>query len=121
MRGGFFIGGDMHVHDAADMAFRAESLGTGARLTQLHPQGPSSDALLAVDLLEIEPGGSTPLSVHAEEQVLFVISGQGEVSGAAAGGSSVRLAPDSVVHIGHREVHAIRNNGGELLRVVVST
>src|SRR5437764_14378280 len=117
MRGGFFVGGNMQVHDAVEMASRAEGLGTGARLTQLHPHGPSADAVLAVDLLEIDPGGSTPLSGHAEEHVLFVVSGTGEVSGATAGGSSVRLAPNFVVHIGHREAHSIRNTGSELLRV----
>ena len=31
------------------------------------------------------------------------------------------VRPNSVVHIGHREVHALRNTGNELLRVLVST
>src|SRR5207248_1504292 len=39
----------------------------------------------------------------------------------APGGSAVTVHPNSVVYIGHREVHAIYNTGREKLRVLVST
>jgi ribonuclease HI/quercetin dioxygenase-like cupin family protein len=78
-------------------------------------------ALQVVELLEIEPGGFTPVSAHAEEHVMFVIAGTGEMSGAVGGGPTVVLRPETVVHVGHREVHQVRNNGSALLRVLVST
>ena len=115
----------MQVHDAGEMASRAESLGSNARITQLHPLGPTEDAMLAVDLLEIDPDGSTPLGAHHEEHVYFVLAGTGEIRGAvpvgAAAGSAITLHPGSVVHVGHREVHSVVNTGREVLRVLVST
>ncbi len=111
----------MEIRNASDMMSRAETVGQGCRVTQLHPYGPLGYAILAVDLWEIEPGGFTPLSGHAEEHVMFVISGSGELSGAVASGPTVTVRKDSVAHIGHREVHTLRNTGSELLRVLVST
>ena len=81
----------MEIRNAAEMAERGERIGQGCRLTQLHPVGSVGAAMQAVDLLEIEPGGFTPLSAHAEEHVMFVISGEGEVSGAGIGGDAVSL------------------------------
>src|SRR5438477_3421374 len=115
------MGGKMKIRNASDMMSRAESIGQGCRVTQLHPEGPSGHAILAVDLWEIEPGGFTPLSAHAEEHVMFVISGSGELSGAVVSGPTVTVRKDSVAHIGHREVHTLRNTGSEVLRVLVST
>src|SRR5947209_18853109 len=111
----------MEIRNAADMNSRADSTGQGFRVTQLHPDGPAGHALMAVDLWEIDPGGSTPLTGHAEEHVLFVIAGTGEVSGSTQGGLTAKVGPNSVVHVGHREVHAIRNTGNETLRLLVST
>lgn len=111
----------MQVHNVSELAGHAERVGNGARITQLHPHGALADAMQVVDLLEIEPGGFTPLGAHAEEHVLFVISGSGTIQGASSGGASVTLQPNSVVHIGHREVHQVRNTGSEVLRVLVST
>jgi ribonuclease HI len=111
----------MEIRNASDMAERAERFGQGCRLTQLHPVGHVGNALLVVDLLEIEPGGFTPLSAHSEEHLMFVVAGTGELSGAVGGGPTVMLRPDTVIHTGHREVHQLRNSGKEVLRVLVST
>jgi ribonuclease HI len=111
----------MHVHDVGEMESRTEVLATGARTTQLHPHAPKEDAMLAVDLIEIDPGLSTPPAAHEEEHVLFVLSGSGEVTGAVEAGSSISMRPNSVVHIGHREMHSLHNTGNEVLRVLMST
>jgi ribonuclease HI len=111
----------MEIRDATAMSGRGEEFGNGARLTQLHPDVMSAQAVVAVDLWEIEPGGSTPLLASAEEQILFVLSGTGELSGATEGGVTATVRPFSVVHIGHREVHSLRNTGQETLRVLVTT
>src|SRR5207302_602340 len=103
-RSNVLTGGKMEIRNASDMMSRAQSVGQGCRVTQLYPDGPSSHAILAVDLWEIEPGGFTPTTAQAEEQVMFVISGSGELSGAVAGGPTVVVRKDSVAHIGHREV-----------------
>src|SRR6476469_7353371 len=111
----------MQVFNVSLLAGRAENLGTKARVTELRPHGASSNAMLVLDLVEIEPGGFTPLGAHAEEHVVFVISGSGTVQGASSGGANIVLQPNAVVHIGHREVHQLRNTGNEVLRVLVST
>ena len=111
----------MEIRNAADMAGRAETIGQGCRLTQLHPAGPAAGALQVVDLLEIEPDGFTPVSAHAEEHVMYVIAGTCELTGAVGGGPTVLLRPDTVVHMGHREVHQLRNIGTDVARVLVTT
>ncbi|HEX9987266.1 MAG TPA: cupin domain-containing protein [Chloroflexia bacterium] len=110
----------MEIRDVSTMRERAESMGQGARSTQLYPNGPASQGLLAVDLWEIEPGGSTALQAHPEEHVLYVLSGLGEVAG-AGGGSSARVPQDSIIYLGPHEAHTLRNAGGDVLRVLVST
>ncbi|HYO48743.1 MAG TPA: reverse transcriptase-like protein, partial [Chloroflexia bacterium] len=44
----------------------------------------------------------------------------GEVAG-AEGGSSARVPQDSVIYLGPHEAHTLRNAGGAILRVLVST
>ncbi len=99
---------------------RAESAGDRARIGQLYPSISASQGLLAVDLLEIEPEGSTAWLEHAEEQVLFVVSGEGEIRGSGDGVTAI-LRANSVVYLGPGESHQLRNRGSERLRVLVST
>src|SRR5438105_5266247 len=75
------LGGVMELLDTASLMSRAERLGDGARLAALHPTAPTPGALVAVDLLEVEPGASTPTLQTAEEQLLYVLSGSGEIKG----------------------------------------
>jgi ribonuclease HI len=111
----------MEIRNVADMASRAENMGTGARVTQVYPEGGTGQALLAVDLWEIEPGGSVPARTDAEEHVLFVVSGSGELGSGSDGAASALLRPNTVVHVAHHEAHSLRNTGREPLRVLVST
>jgi ribonuclease HI/quercetin dioxygenase-like cupin family protein len=97
---------------------RATGVGEHARMAQLYPSGSPAQGLLAVDLLEVEPGGSTAMLEHAEEHLLFVISGTGEIRG---GGTTALLRANSAVHVGPREAHQLRNTGSEKLRVLIST
>jgi ribonuclease HI len=94
-------------------------MGEKARITQLYPTGAGPMGLLAVDLLEIEPGGSTAMLRHTEEQVLYVLSGTGEVRGGDSVAALVRA--NSALFIGPREAHMLRNTGSDSLRVLVAT
>src|SRR5881296_3716868 len=107
----------MEIRDAAAMSSRATQVADGVRVTQLHPATRSEQAVVAVDLWEIEPGSSTPPVAHPEEQVLYVVSGTGELTG----GPAVALHPNSVAHIGHYESHGVRNTGRDTLRILVTT
>lgn len=111
----------MEIRDLSGMMDRAQPLGEGATTTQLYPVGLNDGGLVAVDLWEVEPGGSTTLHSHAEEHVLFVISGNGELARSEEGGATALVRADTVVSIGPREAHLLRNTGSEKLRVLVST
>src|ERR1044072_8122832 len=115
------MGDRMEIRDASELASQAQRTGRGARVTQLHPVLGMAGALMAVDLLEVEPGGSVPAVARSAEQGLFVVSGAGERSGAARGGATVAVRPNTVVYLGPREAYGLRNTGGETLRVLVST
>src|SRR5207247_10781295 len=99
----------MEILDASNLMVRAENMGEQARMAQLYPSGSAGSALLAVDLLEVEPGGSTALLQHPEEQVLFVLSGSGEVRGSNVVAALVRA--DSLVYVAPREAHTLKNTG----------
>ncbi len=115
----------MEIHDASTLLMPVPDSGDGVKVARLYPTdtGRAGGGLLAVDLWELDPGASTPLHRHAEEHVLFVISGTGELRGSApgSGGVSALLRAGSVAHIAPDEPHTLRNTGGDKLRVVVST
>ena len=50
----------MELFDLAVLMGRAERLGHGVRLGALYPATGAGGSLVAVDLLEVEPEGSTP-------------------------------------------------------------
>jgi len=110
----------MEILNASNLMSRAEAAGDRARIVQLYPSNGASHGLLAVDLLEIEPGGSTTWLEHAEEHVLFVVSGEGEIR-AAGDTVTATLRPNSIIFVASGEAHQLRNRGTERLRVLVST
>jgi len=76
------------------------------------PQGAPSFAML---LIEVQPGGKTPFHTHGFELEVYVLDGQGEVSGAVGAwplreGNFVLVAPD--------EEHYFRNTGSRPLRFI---
>ncbi|MEO8286489.1 MAG: cupin domain-containing protein [Chloroflexota bacterium] len=110
----------MEILDASNLMSRAENVGDGAHMAQLYPSGEVGNALLALDLLEVDAGGSTSLLHNNEEHVLFVVSGDGELRGGNGGPAAV-LRPDTIVFVGPGEVHSLANTGSVQLRVLVST
>ncbi|HET9493590.1 MAG TPA: cupin domain-containing protein [Chloroflexia bacterium] len=109
----------MQITDATGQNDGARHLGPGVRLVPLYPTAHADSALLAVDLLEIEPGSETPQLQGSAEQVLFVLSGRGQVTG-AGGSPSALLGPGSVVYLSQGEAHTVRATGSEPLRVLSS-
>ena len=110
----------MELVDSAVLMGRAEQLGEGARLGALYPAAGAGGSLVAVDLLEVEPGASTPRMQSAEEHILYVLSGAGEVHGGEDGPAAL-VRPGSVVRIAPREAHTLSAQGREPLRVLVVT
>jgi ribonuclease HI len=109
----------MQITDATESRAASRELGPGVRLTPLYPVAHADSALFAVDLLELEPGSETPPMHGSAEQVLFVLSGRGQVKG-ASGSPSALIGPGSVVHLSQGEVHTIKSTGAEQLRVLSS-
>jgi quercetin dioxygenase-like cupin family protein len=78
--------------------------------------GPTGLCVLSQSL---EPGSSVPPHYHAKaEQVLFIVSGHGEISIA---GHQVTAQPGATVHVPKGVVHAITNTGHEPLRILEVT
>jgi len=109
----------MEILDASGLMGRAQNVGEKARVGQLYPSGAGGQGLLALDLIEVEPGGSTGTLRPDEERVLFVLSGTGEVRGSDSVAALVRA--NSVLFVGPREAHSLRNTGADKLRVLVAT
>ena len=88
----------------------------------LYPTGASSTpgSLVALDVLEVEPGSSTPGMATPEEHFLCVMSGTGEIKG-GTDGPEAHLRPGSVIHVAPRETHTLTASGRETLRVLVVT
>ena len=59
---------------------------------------------------QIGPGGHTPLHDHAWEHEVFILSGQGVVSGAAG---DEAFKPGDVIYMPPEEKHNFRNTGTE--------
>jgi quercetin dioxygenase-like cupin family protein/ribonuclease HI len=108
----------MELVDSAGLLSRAEKLGDGARLASLYPASGAGGSLVAVDLLELQPGKSTPSLQFAEEHILYVLSGSGEAR-AGDGGPAALLRAGSVARIAPREAHTLTAHDGEQLRVLV--
>lgn len=111
----------MEIRDLASLAGSAQSLGSGASVTPLYPSSAWGQGLVAVDLWEIEPGGSLASHAHPEEHVLFVLSGQGRITGEGQDGPVAAVREHTVIYLGPNEAHQIRNTGSAPLRLLVST
>lgn len=110
----------MELVDSANSMGRAEKLGDGARLGALYPAAGVSGSLVAVDLLEVEPGSATSRLQTAEEHILYVLAGSGEVHG-GDNGAAVLVRAGSVLRIAPREAYSLSAQGREQLRVLVVT
>jgi mannose-6-phosphate isomerase-like protein (cupin superfamily) len=66
-------------------------------------------------VLELAPGGSAPRSTGECEEVLFVLSGRGELR---LGGAEHALEPESGAYLAPGERYELRNGGDERLRLV---
>ena len=110
----------MELIDSANLMGRAEKLGSGARLGALYPAAGVSGALVAVDLLEVEPGSTTPRLQTAEEHILYVLAGTGEVH-AGDNGPAALVHSGSVLRIAPREAYSLSAQGRDQLRVLVVT
>lgn len=109
----------MQLTDIQSLRSHSETPAEGVTITQLHPYGGDGNSLLAVDLLEVEAGAQMPLRRHAEEQVLFVVSGVGELS--SGDGLTLSVRGGSVVSVSPLEAYSLRNTDNARLRVLVSS
>ncbi|HEX8599596.1 MAG TPA: cupin domain-containing protein [Chloroflexia bacterium] len=108
----------MQLSDVSSLRGFSEQLGEGVTLTQLYPHAGDGSGLLALDLLEVEAGSQSPLRSSGEEQVLFVVSGTGELS---QDGTTVGVKAGAVVSLNPFEGYSIRNTDNARLRVLVSS
>lgn len=75
--------------------------------------GPADDAPnFCMRRFELEPGGNTPLHVHPWEHEIYILEGQGSVSG---GGKRRRVGPGDVLLIGPDEEHGVFADAGRPL------
>jgi len=112
----------LELFDLSSVRGRAQRLSDGATMGALYPTGASSTpgSLVALDVLEVEPGSSTPGMTTPEEHFLCVMSGTGEIKG-GTDGPEAHLRPGSVIHVAPRETHTLTASGRETLRVLVVT
>ncbi|MDQ5825232.1 MAG: cupin domain-containing protein [Chloroflexota bacterium] len=108
----------MQLSDVSSLRGFSEQLAEGVTLTQLYPHAGDGSGLLALDLLEVEAGSQSPLRSSGEEQVLFVVSGTGELS---QDGATVGVKAGVVVSLNPFEGYSIRNTDNVRLRVLVSS
>jgi quercetin dioxygenase-like cupin family protein/ribonuclease HI len=113
--------GTLEVRELASAMRGAEEPARGVRAAQLYPAatGGGDGALVALDVWELQPGASLSAQAHPEEQLVYVLSGEGRLSG--EGGSEVSVRADTCVHIDAGERVSLRNAGREVLRVLVTT
>ncbi len=69
----------------------------------------------AMRVFEVQPGGFSPSHSHWYEQEMFIIAGQGTVTGPAG---ERPCAPGTVVYIPPGEPHQLKNTGPETLRFI---
>lgn len=108
----------MQLSDLQSLRGHSETPAEGVTLTQLYPHG-EGNGLVAVDLLEVEAGATLPMRSHAEEQVLFVVSGTGEL--VSGDGMTVGVRGGSVVSVSPMEGYSLRNVDNVRLRVLISS
>jgi mannose-6-phosphate isomerase-like protein (cupin superfamily) len=93
------------------MKHKTLRFGTGFRVALTHGRGQAAEMTLAPG----ETEGGPDNRHRGSDQWLFVVSGSGE---AVVGGKRVRLKVGTLVVIGRRQTHEIRNTGRTPLRTL---
>jgi len=70
---------------------------------------------LWVGLSEIDPGSTSNLQSHENEEVFYVVTGRGRVE---VGGETAEIAAGSVVLVPSNAPHRLVNSGAEVLKVL---
>lgn len=69
----------------------------------------------AMRVFDVEPGGHTPCHEHWNEQEMFILEGQGRLTG---GTETKNLSPGTVIYVAPYEPHGIENTGPGVLRFI---
>lgn len=69
----------------------------------------------AMRIIEVEPGGATPLHRHFEEHEVYVLEGKGLVKGEQG---DMPIKHGDVVYVSPRELHQFVNAGDSALRFI---
>jgi quercetin dioxygenase-like cupin family protein len=71
--------GKLEVRELGSAMRGAEEPARGVRAVQLYPAaaGGGDGALVALDVWELQPGASLSAQAHPEEQLVYVLSGEG--------------------------------------------
>jgi len=69
----------------------------------------------AMRMFELQPGGHTPLHVHAHEHEVFVIEGQGVF---VYEGKEHQFSAEYVIFVPGSKEHQFRNTGNSILRLL---
>ncbi|MCW4000325.1 MAG: cupin domain-containing protein [Candidatus Bathyarchaeota archaeon] len=77
-----------------------------------------SVSVTEVELLEMQPGGYSPLHSHRAQHTILVLQGEGAVFG---GEKTFPIQADEVVTITQNEQHQIRNIGKTALKLLLVT
>lgn len=96
--------------DAAEI----EAAYSGVTMRRVISEVDGSDSAV-MDVFETAPNGETPYHAHPWEHQVFVISGRGECRG-LTGAHPFREG--DVIHIKPNEPHALKNPGGDPVKLV---
>ena len=110
----------MEIRELQNAMLNAETVARGVIAAALYPSGMVGGALVAVDVWELEPGASLAATPGHEEQIVYVLAGEGRLT-SGDGGASVHVRPDTAVIISPGERVSLHNAGKSPLRVLVTT
>ena len=92
--------------------------GFGVRV--IHPQNPKAPSKnLSMTLLYIAPGGVLEPHHHENEEIYFILEGEGQ--GSFGLGEPIRVEPGMFFHLPPNAEHGIENTGDKMMRVVIAT
>ncbi|MEE9255630.1 MAG: cupin domain-containing protein [bacterium] len=95
-----------------DLKTEEEAKGAGIRWLLSDRDGITD---MAMRVVEIEPGGQTPLHSHPWEHQVFALKGSGRVM---AGGEEREFSPGAAIFIGPNEEHTFYNDSEETMEFV---
>jgi len=95
-----------HIHDAPGMKFPA------GRLTRVlaGPGAPTEPDNFVLGHVTIYPGGEVPRHAHSQEEVYFIVSGQGIIE---LDGEETAVGPGNYAAILPGQSHSLRNTAKE--------